>query len=38
MKTAVSFLATIALTALCASGGMAQKAHANALVAVAARW
>ena len=33
MKTAVSFLATIALTALCASGGMAQKAHANALVA-----
>ena len=33
MKTAVSFMATIALTALCASGGMAQKAHANALVA-----
>ena len=33
MKTAVSFLATIALTALCASGAMAQKAHANALVA-----
>ena len=33
MKTAVSFMATIALTALCASGGMAQKAHANVLVA-----
>ena len=33
MKTAVSFLATIVLTALYANGGMAQKAHANALVA-----
>ena len=33
MKTAVSFLAAIVLTALCASGGLAQKAHANALVA-----
>ena len=33
MKTVFSFLATLVLTALCGSGGMAKKAHANALVA-----
>jgi len=33
MKTTLSFLASVVLAAMCVSSGMAQKAHANALVA-----